>query len=164
MEYINKLHILFLVFFIASCGTKQETKNREQTHVNLPLQDSVIEIIDTLKPLKENDIFTKGECNEFRDENTYTFSEICNYPYANNLEDLYRIFKQEYKFTTPLLSKLPYRDTTIKGDYPDEINYLKTKFNNDTVQINLIFPGGEDYIYLYTKNDSCFINHTYSPD
>jgi hypothetical protein len=165
MEYKKTLYLIVCILITVSCNTEienQETNFTEQE--NIASKGSLIVGYDTIAALKKKNIFLKGKCEEYRNEDSYDFTEICYYPNALNLTDLYDVFKKEYTFKTKIVPLLPVNDTIIKGEYPMEISYLKTKFNTDTIQINLFFPGGEDYIYLYSQNDSNFISHTYSPD
>lgn len=167
MERIKKLGIISVILIGISCNTKteqQEVIDEDLTFIRNIEQDAVSKHSSADITFAEKDIFVVGECKSYNNEDSYTFSEICHYPNAQSIEDLYQIFKKNYKYTTKISPSLPNSDTIIKGEYPIEINYSKTKFKKDTVNINLIFPGGEDYIYLYIKNDSSFINNIHSPD
>jgi hypothetical protein len=162
MEHKITLYIITLFALITSCNTELDKQEINTT------KKIEFEAIDTIITETEKDLFEKGPCKEYSDEDNFTFTDICYYPNAKNFDDLYRIFLNEYSknknHSTKPTDNLPVKNDTITGEYPLSITYELPKTDSDSLIINLFYPGGEDYYYFYSRNDSSFVQHIASPD
>jgi hypothetical protein len=162
MEHKIKLYIISIFALILSCNT-ENIKQETNTTKNIE-----IDTIDSVVTVTKKDVFEEVTCKEYNDEDNFTFTDICYYPNAKNFNDLYRVFLNTYlknkNHSTKPTDNLPLKNDTITGEYPLSITYDLPTTDSDSLIINLFYPGGEDYFYFYSQNDSSFIEHIASPD